>query len=101
MKIFIPISSFLLAVTAYYLKGIQGGIHTVLVRLYTTDAVDDQLRSKLVALNDGLFFWAFIIALISTALAFFSIYYKFCYRIAGVILLVISVLSVLCSMIMI
>ena len=98
MKLIVPISSFLLAMVVYFMTGIYAGIHTTISYLFSIDAVQDQWRSKLVSLNEGLSGWIIMIALVSTALAVVSITNKFCSRIIGMIVLIISILSVLLSL---
>lgn len=99
MKIIVPISSFLLALTVYFLAGIQGCIHQVIVKLLAIDAVNDPLNSDLVRINGQLSFLTIMTAMVSAALAVVSITNKFCHRIIGVIVLIISILSVLLSLI--
>ena len=99
MKIIIPISNFLLALTVFYLKYIESSIALALVKLYSIDAVNRQLRLEITAVEHKVFNLAIIIALISTAIAAVSIYNKLCNKIIGVILLLFSVLCFLCSLI--
>ena len=98
MKIIVPIASFLLALVVYFMVGIYGDIDQVIVYLFSIDAVQDHWKSKLIHLNDGLSGWMIMIALVSAALAVVSITNKFCNRIIGVIVLIISILSVLLSL---
>ena len=97
MKIIVPISSFLLAVISFYCKGIHMNSHLAIVKLYSIDAVDQQLKSEIVALIEHYSFFALVIGLISTAIAAASIYNKLCHKILGTVILIISVLSVMCS----
>ncbi len=99
MKIIIPVSSFLLALTAFYLKGVEFGMQVPLAKLYAMDTVDRQLRLDILGVSHDIFFVVTVIALIATALAVVSIYNKLCHKIIGIILLLFSVMSVLCSLI--
>lgn len=95
----IPASSFLLTLVAFHLKGVQLSIDTMLVKLYSIDAVNQQLKSEITALSNQIFLGIIIIALISSVMATVSIYHKLCNKIIGTILVLISVLSVLFSLI--
>jgi FtsH-binding integral membrane protein len=99
MKIIIPVSSFLLALSAFYLKGIQWSLDTTLVKLYSIDAVNEKLKSELLAYSHRIFYLVIVIAMIAIAIAAASIYNKLCNKVAGIILVIFSVLSFLCSLI--
>jgi hypothetical protein len=99
MKIFFSVLSLLLAVIVFYLKNIQWSIDTILMELYNIDVVKEQMKMQIMTLSHQLFNIAIIIAIISLAIAIVSIKNKLCNKISGVVLLLISVLSVLCSLI--
>lgn len=99
MKVIIPASSFLLALAAFYLKQIQCSIDLQIAKLFTLDAVNEHLKSDMIALSHQFFYWIILIAVISAVIASVSLYHKLCNKIMGTILLLISVVSILFSLI--
>lgn len=81
------------------MKSIQVGMHDTIAKLYMIDDVSNPLRAKFVIGNDSIIIPVMIIALISVGLAVVSVYNKLCHEFIGYILLVVSVLSFLCSLI--
>ena len=99
MKVLIPASSFLLALIAFYLKNLQWSIDTKLTKLFSIDAVNQQLRLEIISISHQIFFLVICITIISIVIAAISIYNKLCNKIMGTTVLLISILSFLCSLI--
>ncbi len=98
MNKFIPVLSFLLSLLSLSLKYLHLSSQTTVSTLFTIESVDAQLKSEMVKFADGYAFFAFATGLISTVMAAVSIHSKFCNKSIGIILLIISFLSVLFSL---
>jgi hypothetical protein len=100
MKIMTPISSFLLIITSYYLKGIQWSLSSSLAELYVIDGVSKQFRLRMIGYSHSIFNVVIVVALVAIALAVATIRNKSrWYKVIGVLLLIFSILSFLCSLI--
>lgn len=100
LKILIPLSSFLLALLAGYLRSMQMSMHWTIAKLYMIEDVSDPVRHQFVSYDDTVLSLSMLISLISIVLAVVSLYDKLCNRIIGGILLSISILIFL-SMVLI
>ena len=97
MKKIIQISSLLLSLLAFYMKGVQMSSHTPLSKLYSIEAVPRELKSEMVYLADLNSAFALVVGLISLSLAIAARQNKLCGKTAGTLLIIFAALSVLCS----
>lgn len=82
---------------AFYLKYLYLNMHWLVARLYTIDAVSDEVRAKFVSGNDKVLIAVMLIGLIAVGLAIVSLSNKLCHEFVGVVLLVFASLSFLFS----
>jgi len=95
----IPISNLLLALSVLYLKIIYGQIHSFLVKLYSIEDINNDLKQTLGIINHQLNLLIIFLATMSIVVAVVSIQNKLCNRIIGIFLLLISFLSLVFSLV--
>ncbi len=97
----LPIVSFLLAISAFYLKNLYGTIHWTLSRLLSVQDINSPspMISTLESVNSKLFLLAIFYGLIATMISVIVIREKLCNRILGLVVLIVAVISVIASLI--